>query len=369
MDLFNANDFDALCEKVQQCTLCARMCDSQKVLNRSAGSLNADIMFIGEAPGRLGADNSGIPFHGDQAGHNFEELLKFANINRSNIYVTNAALCNPKDGNGNNSTPTKTEIANCSAFLKAQIELVNPKVVITLGSVALESTRLIFKHELSLRDSVRTANGWFNRILIPFYHPGQRAMIHRSMANQRSDYQFLYDTIKSVSKASKNITYSKPAVDVVTIIDYLFRKKASYTYFALHKLFYLIEYKSVLKFGGRLTNSYIIRQKDGPYCTDLHIQKLKRALPYLESRPLSNINIQVYKSERELFEYQEFSMYDALEKPVRDLIDEVLFEHGNKNNAALKRTVYFSRPMRNILAIENEKKLNLYNTPITFSNM
>ena len=369
MELFNTNEFDILGEKVQKCDLCPRMCQSHKILNRSSGSLNAEIMFIGEAPGRLGADESGIPFHGDKAGHNFEELLKFAGIHRSDIFVTNAVLCNPRDEKGNNSTPTKTEIGNCSFYLKEQIKIINPKIIVTLGSVALESTKYILKHDLTLRDSVRTANKWYNKILIPFYHPGQRAMIHRSMANQRSDYQFLAEIAKKSVKKNNNIFINTPSIDVISIINYFYQKNNSYTYFALHKLFYLIEYRSVLKFGARLTNSYIIRQKDGPYCTDLHILKIKKALPYLESKILSSANIQIYKNNSSLFECQTFNEFLPLDDSIKDLIDEVLVKHGFKTNAALKRTVYFSRPMRNILGLERDKHLNLYNTPISFDNL
>jgi uracil-DNA glycosylase len=72
---FNFVEFDSLCKEVQNCKLCPRMKGSQRVLNYSAGNLEAKIMFIGEAPGRLGADESGIPFHGDKAGNNFEILI------------------------------------------------------------------------------------------------------------------------------------------------------------------------------------------------------------------------------------------------------------------------------------------------------
>lgn len=368
MDLFNFNDFDELSARVQTCELCPRMCNVTKILNRSAGSLKADLMFIGEAPGRLGADDSGIPFHGDKAGHNFEELLKFVNIDRSIIFVTNAVLCNPRDESGNNSTPIKNEILNCSKFLQEQIDIINPKVIATLGRVALESLNHISKHNLTLKESVRTANKWYNRVLIPLYHPGQRAMLHRSMANQRSDYQFLSETLKNLSRKPKTTTSKQSTVDVSAIINYLFQKKNSYTYFALHKLFYLIEYKSAIKLGFRLTNSYIIRQKDGPYCTELHIFKIKKALSYLDSKVLSSNNILIYKNPNDLFSSYE---YDDLELNLetKNIIDEVLAEHGDKGNAALKRTVYFSRPMRNILAAERDNKVNLYNTPINFINI
>ena len=363
LPIFDLNEFDLLCEKVQKCEKCTRMCDSQRVLNRSAGSLNADIMFVGEAPGRLGADNSGIPFHGDKSGHNFEELLEFAKLDRAKIFVTNAVLCNPKDENGNNSTPTKNEIQNCANHLAEQIRIIQPKIVVTLGATALESTRFTSPHSWTLREGVRTANKWFDRILIPCYHPGQRAMIHRSMANQRSDYQFIADYLNKLSTTPKSKSFSKPQISVALIIDYLFHKKSSYTYFALHKLFYLIEYKSVEKFGHRLTNSYIIRQKDGPYCTELHLAKLKKALPYLGIRNLSATNIILYKLPLKLFEERLIDQYE-IDDEIKELIDKILDEHGSKSNAGLKRSVYFTRPMRNMLAIENEQKINLYNTPI-----
>ena len=69
-------EFDTLCREVQSCERCARMTGSARVLSGAAGHLDSRIMFVGEAPGRLGADNSGIPFHGDTAGHNFEQLLE-----------------------------------------------------------------------------------------------------------------------------------------------------------------------------------------------------------------------------------------------------------------------------------------------------
>ena len=101
----NEQAFEELCAAVQRCRKCQRMEGSKRVLNRAAGALNATIMFIGEAPGRLGADASEIPFHGDKAGHNFEELLEGASLSRADIFVTNAVLCNPKDENGNNAPP------------------------------------------------------------------------------------------------------------------------------------------------------------------------------------------------------------------------------------------------------------------------
>lgn len=322
-------------------------------------------MFIGEAPGRLGADESGIPFHGDKAGHNFEELLEFSGLNRADIYITNAVLCNPRDEKGNNSPPNSSELINCSGYLKEQIDLINPNIVVTLGANALVAANSIEKHLFSLKDNVRTANQWYNRILIPLYHPGQRAMMSRSMANQRSDYQFLADYFNKIGKKTIEIK-GQSSISVALIIDYLFSKKNEYTYFAIHKIFYLIEYKSFQKFGKKLTNSYIIRQKDGPYITDLNIFKLKKALSYLQSRNLSKTNILLYKQANNLFEERLIDQY-FIPDDVKYLIDEIFREHGSKSNAALKRTVYFTQPMRNILYRESNERINLYNTPIELS--
>lgn len=359
ISLFDVNEFDLLCEKVQKCVKCARMCDSQRVLNRSGGSLNADIMFIGEAPGRLGADNSGIPFHGDKSGHNFEELLEFANLDRSRIFVTNAVLCNPRDEEGNNSTPTKIEVQNCAVHLAEQIRIINPKVVVTLGATALESTRFTSPHTLVLRDAVRTANNWFNRILIPLYHPGQRAMMHRSFANQRSDYQFVAEQLKRTTKKQPAVKNLKVNSDIIPIVKEILMRMNSVDYFKLHKLYYLVEYNYFKEHSERLTNAYIVRQKDGPYCTDLHIQKLKKGMPELEIRQ-RNGNLFVG------FSQNLFSTYKHLNGTKGEIIKDVIEKYGKLSNEEIKTKVYLTTPMRNFLKLEKQEHTNLYNVPITF---
>lgn len=359
--LFEKAEFDILCEKVQACVKCARMCDSQRVLNRSGGSLNADIMFIGEAPGRLGADNSGIPFHGDKSGHNFEELLDFAKIDRSKIFVTNAVLCNPRDESGNNSTPTKQEVQNCADHLKEQIQILNPKIVVTLGAVALESTRYISHHSLILKENVRTSNIWFDRILVPFYHPGQRAMMHRSFANQRSDYQFVAEQLKRLSKPiKKEISKASINHNIVSIIKEILFYQNSVDYFKLHKLFYLIEYNYFKVYNERLTNAYIVRQKDGPYCTDLHFQKIKKALPELQIKQIKGNLVFNYSST--LFQNEEH-----INGNVGDIIKQTLIKYGNLSNAEIKTKVYLTDPMKAFLKLEKNDGLNLYNVPIQFN--
>jgi len=370
IDLFEDvnEDFDGLCSEVKACNLCYRMRNSARILNRSVGNLKSEIMFIGEAPGRLGADSSGIPFHGDKAGHNFELLLEFAGIDRNKCYVTNAVLCNPRDEKGNNATPNKLEISNCQTYLKQQIDLVNPKIVVTLGAKALEAVSNIEKHSLSLKESTRTENPWYNRVLIPSYHPGQRAMIHRSLANQRSDYQFINEKLRSFTKRKPNYKNQKTNEFISVVIEYILSKNESIGYFALHKIFYLLEYNYFLKYNQRLTSSYIVRQKDGPYCTDLHIKKLTNSIPDLQTEYFKNGSIRIRKNSNKLFVTSLLNEFE-LDPEIKEIIDFVLVKYGKLNMSKLKNAVYLTRPMRNILYLEKEQKLNLYNSPIKFTTV
>jgi uracil-DNA glycosylase family 4 len=356
-------NFEGLCKEVISCVKCPRMSNSARILSRSAGPLNAPIMFIGEAPGRLGADNSGIPFHGDKAGHNFEDLLEFVGINRGEIFITNSVLCNPKDLKGNNAPPNKHEIQNCSFYLKKQIELINPRIVVTLGATALNATSLLTPHKFSLKTHVRTINAWYGRKLIPLYHPGQRAMIHRNLINQRSDYQFVKEQFIRLGKPKRR-TKGKTKESVTKIVNLILSKCTNISYFALHKLFYLVEYKFTEKTGSRLTDAYFIRQKDGPYCTDLHITKLKNGISDLRTSNTNGI-LNLTKSNGNLFVKPEvIKSFFTIEE--EKIIDEVLEKHGRKTNEELKTTVYLTKPIKNILRTEKNKKINLYNSQIEF---
>lgn len=354
--------FDELCKAVKFCTRCVRMEQSARVLSRSAGSLDAKVMFIGEAPGRLGADAYEIPFHGDKAGHNFEELLAFAGLDRSAIFVTNAVLCNPKNDAGNNSTPNKSEVANCSSYLEAQLELVKPRIVVTLGSVALDAINGLELHGLRLADAVRTAHLWRGAILIPVYHPGARAMIHRSMANQRSDYQFIAEQFHRLDlgrRSGSGVTKRQ----VAEIAHEIIRHKGKVTYFALHKLMYLAECESWKRSGHGMTDAFFLRQKDGPYCTDLHLFKLKKAMPRLVVSQVGSKSV-LQLSQRSLFDTDEVKLPADVEQIVSAVVDS----SEGLSDAELKTKVYLTGPMRKMLRLERSKMINLYNSQIKFEN-
>lgn len=360
--------FAALCGRVASCLLCERMATSQRVLNRSVGSLRAKLMFVGEAPGRLGADDTGIPFHGDKSGHNFEALLDATGISRSDVFVTNAVLCNPKDAAGNNSTPLSSEVSNCSAFLREQIDLVDPDIVVTLGATSLMACGILEPHQLQLAKHVRTAHRWYGRLLIPAYHPGQRAMIHRSFANQRSDYQFIREQFVRLNKPIAT-TGGRTRADVGRIVGYMLERMGRVSYFGLHKLFYLVEYNSWRQLGHRLSSAYIVRQKDGPYCTDLNIKKLKATFPGLLIKSIDGTLYLEWRPSVDLFEEMLPAVAEELSQEHRAIIEATLSRYGRESNTNLKRIVYLSSPMRSVLSKEKELRQDLYNSPIEFAEV
>ncbi|HEU4767634.1 MAG TPA: uracil-DNA glycosylase [Pyrinomonadaceae bacterium] len=182
--------FQALVAEAAGCTQCPAMCGRSAVLSELNGSPGARVMFIGEAPGRKGADRTRIPFSGDQSGANFDRYLNSISLTRKEIFITSAALCNPRAESGANRRPTQKELANCSQFLRRTIELVDPRVIVTLGSVALEALKRIQYHELNLRQSAAQVQSWNDRVLVPIYHPSPQVLAsHRREAEQLKDYQ------------------------------------------------------------------------------------------------------------------------------------------------------------------------------------
>ena len=193
-------DFAALAAEASKCIACSAMCDRDAVLSELNGPLDARVIFIGEAPGRRGSDVTRVPFSGDQSGKNFDRFLAAAGIQRSQIFVTSAALCNPRAPSGANRRPTSTELRNCSSFLHRTLDLVDPEIVVTLGGVALEALKLLQYHEYTLRDDAAKVRHWNARILIPLYHPSPQVLITtRKERAQLRDYKVVARTIAEVA--------------------------------------------------------------------------------------------------------------------------------------------------------------------------
>jgi len=196
--LNKAKLFKELTREAAACTRCPAMCGRTAVLSELNGSPDARVMFVGEAPGRKGADRTRVPFSGDQSGANLDRFLNSIELERDEIFITSAALCNPRSDSGANRKPTQKELQNCSEFLRRTIELVNPRVIVTLGSVALEALKRIQYHELSLKESAARIHDWDGRVLVPIYHPSPQVLAsHRRDAEQLQDYQIVKKAINT----------------------------------------------------------------------------------------------------------------------------------------------------------------------------
>jgi DNA polymerase len=177
------------------------MCERAAVLSELNGPVNARVMFIGEAPGRKGADRTRVPFAGDQSGKNFERFLASINLMRSEIFITSAALCNPRAAAGANRRPRAVEIRNCSSFLRRTIELVDPAVIVALGAVALDALKLLHDHEFNLKHDAGRIRRWNGRLLVPLYHPSPQVLItSRDERAQLKDYRVVARAIRGLAK-------------------------------------------------------------------------------------------------------------------------------------------------------------------------
>lgn len=123
-------------EEIQKQVIVCKKCDLCKTRTNAVpgkGSLNADIIFVGEAPGRS-EDKRGEPFVG-AAGKKLSIALEHAGISRDQVYITNVVKCRPP----NNRTPLEREERSCEGFLKSEIELINPKIICIMGNTAFHS--------------------------------------------------------------------------------------------------------------------------------------------------------------------------------------------------------------------------------------
>ncbi len=189
--------FAKLILEAANCARCPGMCGRSAVLSELNGSIEAEVMFIGEAPGRKGADRTRVPFSGDQSGANFDRFVNSIGLTREQIFITSAALCNPRSESGANRRPTQKELSNCSGFLRRTIEIVDPRVIVTLGSVALEALKRIHYHELNLKTAAAQLHRWDGRVLVPIYHPSPQVLAsHRRERQQLEDYRVVAEAIR-----------------------------------------------------------------------------------------------------------------------------------------------------------------------------
>lgn len=193
--------FDILCHEAAACRDCSRMAQRRAVLSRNNGTLVPKVLFVGEAPGRLGADRTRRPLTGDQSGNRFDELLASIDLSRDEIFITNAVLCCP-GYDERNFTPTAGEAHNCARFLRETLSLLRAPVVATLGAVALRSVGRLIGRPLVLAESGGSIVECDDFVLVPLYHPSPRVLgTVRSLDQQKADFTTVRAAIEYTTMA------------------------------------------------------------------------------------------------------------------------------------------------------------------------
>jgi len=160
------DSLEEIARLVRHCTDCP-LSEGRTNAVPGEGPVDAEIMFIGEGPGYQ-EDRQGRPFVGP-AGQFLEELLASIGMTRQNVFIANMIKCRPPQ----NRDPSPSEISTCSKYLDRQIELIAPKIIVTLGRFAL--SRFFPGESITrVRGTLREKDG---RFIYPVMHPA--AALHR----------------------------------------------------------------------------------------------------------------------------------------------------------------------------------------------
>ena len=157
-----ASQLAVIREDIGDCTRC-KLCNlGRKQIVFGVGNPNADLMFVGEAPGR-DEDIQGIPFVG-RAGQKLTQIIEAIGLSRDDVYIANVIKCRPPD----NRNPEPDEVESCEPFLFRQVDTIKPKVIVALGTFAAKSL-------LKTTDSISRLSGrvydYRGAKLVPTFHP------------------------------------------------------------------------------------------------------------------------------------------------------------------------------------------------------
>lgn len=154
-------DLESLKKECLSCRACA-LCETRNNVVFGVGKPNAEVMFIGEAPGEQ-EDRKGEPFVGP-AGQLLDDMLEIIDLDRSKVYIANIVKCRPP----RNRDPLNIEQEACDGWLKEQLKLVNPRIIVCLGRIS--ATRLIDPNFKITREHGQ----WFIKdgcMMMGMYHP------------------------------------------------------------------------------------------------------------------------------------------------------------------------------------------------------
>ncbi|MHA1860176.1 MAG: type-4 uracil-DNA glycosylase [Candidatus Asgardarchaeia archaeon] len=191
-------DLESIAEQIKTCTLCP-LAQTRTNPVPGEGNPKAEIMFVGEAPGK-NEDLQGRPFVG-KAGQLLNELLEGVGLKREDIFITNIVKCRPPG----NRDPRPEEIQACAPYLDKQIEVISPKAIVGLGRYA--SQHLFEKYGLEF-PGITTAHGrpykidnlYHHFLIFPIYHPAAAIYNQRLRPILEEDFKTLKETIDRLIK-------------------------------------------------------------------------------------------------------------------------------------------------------------------------
>ncbi|MEM0480688.1 MAG: type-4 uracil-DNA glycosylase [Candidatus Aenigmatarchaeota archaeon] len=196
-------NYEELVKNINQCKNCSLYKQKTNYVVGD-GDINSKIVFIGEAPGAE-EDKQGKPFVG-KAGQYLTKVIKeILGLDRNQVYITNVIKCRPP----NNRDPTEEEIKACSPWLKIQLEIIKPEIIITLGR---HSTKWIFEYFglkfesiMKNRGKVYYSEKWNKKIkIIPTLHPAA-VLYHAEWKNIfEEDFKLIAKEINSKPKSLKD---------------------------------------------------------------------------------------------------------------------------------------------------------------------
>ncbi len=176
-------ELKAVYQQASACTRCPQLASTRTTVVFGSGNADADLMFVGEAPG-ANEDKQGLPFVG-QAGRLLEQLLSEIGLTRQDVFIANVLKCRPPG----NRDPLPQEIESCQEYLSRQLELIEPRVVCTLGNF---STKLLREDPLGItrlhgRAEIRRIGPRTVR-LYPLFHPAAALYTPSMLATLREDF-------------------------------------------------------------------------------------------------------------------------------------------------------------------------------------
>jgi len=186
-----ASSLEKIREEIGDCRRC-KLWNERTHIVYGIGSAKADLMFVGEAPGRE-EDVQGIPFVG-RAGKLLTGIIEAIDLKREDVYIANILKCRPPK----NRNPEADEVESCEGFLFKQIEVVKPKIIVALGAYAAQCL-------LQTKDPIGRIRGRFfhfqDSLLLPTFHPAYLLRNPSAKRDVWEDIKVVRDQLKELGSS------------------------------------------------------------------------------------------------------------------------------------------------------------------------